>query len=59
MKHQLPKLALLQYALDGAITWRGLNSGNLEPEEENVLDKDIAEIRRRIKLVEAAERRKS
>lgn len=57
-RHQLSKLDLLEYALTG-VTWqRGVQSGNLTEEEEDLLDSDIAEIERRIKLVKAAEERK-
>lgn len=57
-RHQLSKADLLEYALDGATTRRGVQSGNLTEEEEDLLDSDIAEIERRIKLVKAAEERK-
>lgn len=57
-RHQLSRLDLLEYALDGATTRRGVQSGNLTEEEEELLDKDIAEIERRIKLVKTAERNK-
>jgi hypothetical protein len=57
-RHRLSKADLLYYALDGARTVRGLYSGALTGEEERELDKDIAEIERRIKLVELAEERK-
>lgn len=56
-RHQLSRLDLLEYALDGATTRRGVQSGNLTEEEEELLDKDIAEIERRIKLVKAAQQR--
>ena len=58
-RHRLSKAALLDYALDGARTVRGLYSGALTGEEERELDKDIAEIERRIKLVNLAEERKT
>lgn len=53
-KHKLSKIGLLVYALTGALTIRGLNSGRLTGQEEDQLDADIAEIERRIKLVEDA-----
>lgn len=56
-KHKLSKLDLLEYALDGATTRRGVQSGNLTEEEEDLLDGDIAEIERHIKLVKAAQQR--
>lgn len=56
-KHRLPKLDLLEYALSGAVTERGLQSGNMTDSEEESLDADIAEIEKRIKLVKWAEAR--
>jgi hypothetical protein len=53
-RHTLNKLEILEYALTGAVTERGLQSGNMTESEEETLDKDIAEIERRIKLVNAA-----
>lgn len=55
-RHQLSKLDLLEYALNGATWQRGEQMGNLTEDEEDLLDKDIAEIERRIKLAKAAER---
>lgn len=54
-KHRLSKLDLLEYALSGAVTERGLRSGGMDEEDEELLDKDIAEIEKRIKLVKWAE----
>lgn len=56
-KHSLSKLDLLEYALSGAVTERGLQSGNMTDSEEERLDADIAEIEKRIKLVKWAEAR--
>lgn len=56
-RHRLPKADLLDYALDGARTRRGLMSGALTEEEEDLLDADIRELERRIKLSEAAQKR--
>lgn len=56
-KHRLPKLALPEYALEGAVTRRGLWMGAMTEECEEELDKDIAEIEKRIKLVKWAEMR--
>jgi hypothetical protein len=50
-RHQLSKLEILEYALDGARTWRGLNAGNLSESEAELLDKDIKEIQRRIRII--------
>ncbi len=50
-RHKLPKLDLLDYALDGAVTRRGIGSGQMTDDEADDLDRDIAEIERRIKLV--------
>ena len=59
-RHRLSKIELLRYALDGARVERGLNAGNPDYTAEDwaLLDNDIAEIERRIKLVEIAEQRK-
>lgn len=57
-KHTLSKADLLEYALSGAITERGLWAGQMDEDEQELLDKDIAEIERRIKLVAIAEKRK-
>lgn len=57
-RHRLSKADLLQYALSGAVTERGLWSGAMTDEQADDLNKDIAEIERRIRLVEIAERRK-
>lgn len=58
-KHKLSKLDLLEYALEGAVTRRGVQCGSLEEDEEDTLDNAIEEIERRIKLVKiAAERKK-
>ena len=56
-KYRLSKLDLLEYALSGAVTERGLQSGNMTDSEEERLDADIAEIEKRIKLVKWAEMR--
>lgn len=53
-RHTLSKRDLLEYALDGARTRYGLQSGNMDEEEEDLLDRDIREIERRIKLVDIA-----
>ena len=58
-RHTLSKPDLLEYALSGAVTERGLWSGQMTKDEQELLDKDIAEIERRIKLVEIAEKRKT
>lgn len=56
-RHRLSKLDLLDYALSGAVTERGLQLGNMTDKEEEQLDADIAEIERRIKLVVGAANR--
>lgn len=58
-RHTLPKLDLLQYALSGAQTERGIWSGAMEEAEEELLNADIREIERRIKLVTIANAKKS
>ncbi len=57
-RHTLSKADLLDYALQGALTERGTWSGDMLEEDADLLDKDIKEIERRIKIVAAAERRK-
>jgi hypothetical protein len=57
--HKLSKLELLEYALEGVITRRGTQSGSLTETEKDLLDSDIAEIKRRIKLVKLAEGRRA
>jgi hypothetical protein len=52
-RHSLPKADLLNYALEDALTRRGVMPGNLTEEEEDLLDADIRELERRIKLVES------
>ena len=56
-RHRLSKLDLLEYALSGAVTERGVQSGNMSDSEEEQLDADIAEIEKRIKLVKYAQAR--
>ncbi len=57
-RHTLPNLDLLHYALDGAHTQLVINYERLDEDEREILNRDIAEIKRRIKLVEIAEARK-
>ena len=57
--YKLSKLDLLEYALSGAVTERGLQSGNMTDSEEEHLNSDIAEIEKRIKLVKLAEGRRA
>lgn len=52
-RYKLSKSHVLQYALDGARTTKALNYEVMNDEERNVIDKDIAELQRRIKLVDA------
>ena len=59
MKRKLSKLDVLKYALDGACNYRGLYSSAMSDAEEIEVDADIAELKRRIKLVKIAEVRKS
>ena len=57
-RHTLSNLDLLRYALDGAHTQLTINYESLDADERETLNRDIAEIKRRIKLVEIAEARK-
>lgn len=57
-RHQLPKEQVLEYALDGAKVWKSLNQGQLDAEELETLEKDIAELERRLKLVRIAAQHK-
>jgi len=57
-RHKLLKSELLYYALEGAKRTRAVQYRIRTKEERIVIDKDIAEIERRIKLVEIAERKK-
>lgn len=58
-RHKLSKLDLLDYALDGAVTRRGTFGDLMTEPEADDLDRDIAEIERRIKLVLVAAYRKT
>ncbi len=58
-RHKLSKLDLLDYALDGAVTRRGIGSGRMTEDEADDLNRDIAEIERRIKIVLIATYRKT
>jgi hypothetical protein len=60
-RHKLSKADLLDYALEGALTRKGLQDDSQGAYDDyyEELEKDIAEIERRIKLVEIAERKKS
>lgn len=55
-RHKLSKADLLDYALDGARTHRALRDDSQGHHDDyyDQLDKDIAEIKRRIKLVNVA-----
>lgn len=53
-KHQLPKRDLLEYALEGARAHRGINFERMSNDELELNEKDMAEIQRRIKLVDIA-----
>jgi hypothetical protein len=48
MTYRVNRLALLEYALDGARTCRGIYSGALDEEIAAALDADIAELERRV-----------
>ena len=45
---RIPKIQLLEYALEGAKMIFGINSGQLTDEEEALLQKHIEELERRI-----------
>lgn len=57
-RYSLPKADLLLYALEGAKTRRGVSTLSDDEEYRFLLDRDIAEIKRRIKLVCIAESRR-
>lgn len=57
MTAKLTKLDILEYALEGAVTRRGVVSGLMTEAEEDQLDKDIAELERRIAAEKAKEAR--
>lgn len=57
MTHVLRKIDVLEYALEGAIARRGIHLGYMTAGEEELLDDDIKEIKRRIKLTELAHAR--
>lgn len=57
-RHTLSNLDLLEYALDGAHTQLAINYERLDDGERETLNRDIAEIKRRIKLVKIAQERK-
>jgi hypothetical protein len=46
--YRVDKIDLLNYALEGAYTIRGTQSGNMSEEEEEGLDLDIAELKKRL-----------
>ena len=58
MRKTLSRMEVLQYALEGACTRRGIWSGAMDDYEEQELEDDIKELSRRIKLAKLAEERK-
>lgn len=58
VKRKIARLTILEYALTGAITDRGVGSGYLTEDEMETLRKDIAEIERRIVIIKIANERK-
>ena len=48
MGYRLSKVDVLKFALEGAVTRRGVQLGNMDEEEEEDLDKDIAELEKRL-----------
>lgn len=56
-RHRLNKVTLLYYALEGAQTLHGISFGHMDDREKEMLQRDIREIVRRIKLVEIARAR--
>lgn len=53
MTRRVSRLDILEYALEGAVTRRGVGSGHLSEEHMEKLAKDIAELERRIAKEEA------
>lgn len=51
-RHKLSRLDILRYALEGAQTRQGVQSGNMSEEEEDDLTRDIEVLERRIRTEE-------
>ncbi len=57
-KIRLTKLEILEYALEGAQTYRGLYSGQMDEEEEEQVDFDISSLQSKIERLKALEAKK-
>lgn len=55
MTRRVDKVQMLMYALEGAYTIRGVQSGNLSEREEDQLNADIEEIKVRLARAQADE----
>lgn len=49
------KVDVLKFALEGAVTRRGVQMGSMDEEEEEELDKDIAELEKRLAKAKEAQ----
>jgi hypothetical protein len=57
MKYRLTRPDLLDYALEGLITYRGVNSGRLDDDELDELEAHEKQIRQRIALIKEGHER--
>ncbi len=57
-RHIVPKLEVYKYALQGAVTERGVQSGAMSDEYAEQLDKDIEYLEKRVEELTAKEARK-
>lgn len=55
MTYRLSKVDVLKFALEGAVTRRGVQMGSMDEEEEEELDKDIAELEKRLAKAKEAQ----
>jgi len=57
-RFRLTRLEVLEFALDGAMTFHAIRTGSLTEEEEEFCERAIAELERRIKLSKIQEERR-
>lgn len=58
MTYRVDKIDLLNYALEGAYTIRGTQSGNMSENEAEQLDLDIEELKHRLAVAQSKEKQK-